>query len=263
MAKLTTTPIGSRYGSVDALNDNFEAIETAMENTLSRDGTTPNEMESNIDMNGFSILNAGTVQTGSITINGVTFVPTNDGTVNTSALVQYQFTATASQTDFSVSPYEPNIATTLVFVNGINLSTADFSVDGTDVILPALSAGDEVQIYILADAIDSAAIYNLGSYVPIVTYTDDHILTTSDYGSFIEMDKASAITLTINSMTTMSSTSGASFLVCQKGVGQVTIAAGAGVTLTNASTLKTRAQYSVLGVQAVATNVWRVFGDME
>lgn len=57
MPKLTLNAIGSRYGSIDALNDNFDAIETALENTLSRDGSTPNTMSANLDMNGNSILN--------------------------------------------------------------------------------------------------------------------------------------------------------------------------------------------------------------
>ena len=57
MAKLTLTSIGSRYGSIDALNANFQAIEDAIENTLSLDGTAPNGMEVNLDMNSRSIIN--------------------------------------------------------------------------------------------------------------------------------------------------------------------------------------------------------------
>ena len=57
MAKLTLTSIGSRYGSIDALNANFQAIEDAIENTLSLDGTAPNGMEVNLDMNSRKIIN--------------------------------------------------------------------------------------------------------------------------------------------------------------------------------------------------------------
>lgn len=57
MAKLTLTSIGSRYGSIDALNANFQAIEDAIENTLSLDGTAPNGMETNLDMNSRKIIN--------------------------------------------------------------------------------------------------------------------------------------------------------------------------------------------------------------
>jgi hypothetical protein len=57
MAKLTLSTIGSRYGSIDALNANFDAIEAALENTLSLDGTAPNGMEVDLDMNSHKVIN--------------------------------------------------------------------------------------------------------------------------------------------------------------------------------------------------------------
>ena len=55
--KLVLNTIGSRYGSIDALNANFEAIQDAFDKTLFRDGTSPNEIEANVDFNSFRILN--------------------------------------------------------------------------------------------------------------------------------------------------------------------------------------------------------------
>jgi hypothetical protein len=66
MPKVTLNPIGSRYGSIDALNDNFDTVETGFENTLSRDGTGPNFMLTNLDMNGYSVINVS-----SVLVNGV------------------------------------------------------------------------------------------------------------------------------------------------------------------------------------------------
>lgn len=43
--------------AITALNNNFAAIILAMENTLSRDGTSPNKMGSNLDMNSYRISN--------------------------------------------------------------------------------------------------------------------------------------------------------------------------------------------------------------
>jgi hypothetical protein len=57
MPKVPLSTITSGYGTVDALNANFDAIEDAFDNTLSRDGDTPNQMSANLDMNGFLILN--------------------------------------------------------------------------------------------------------------------------------------------------------------------------------------------------------------
>ena len=57
MAKVVLNTIGSRYGSIDALNANFAAIEEAFENTLSRDGTSPNALEANLDAGSYRIIN--------------------------------------------------------------------------------------------------------------------------------------------------------------------------------------------------------------
>ena len=66
MAKLVLNDITSGYASITALNHNFALIETALENTLSRDGTTPNSMSADLDMNGHGILNVT-----SLVVNGV------------------------------------------------------------------------------------------------------------------------------------------------------------------------------------------------
>lgn len=41
------------------INNNFKAIQDALENTLSRDGTTPNFMDANLDLNSYKIINSG------------------------------------------------------------------------------------------------------------------------------------------------------------------------------------------------------------
>ena len=92
MAKLTLNTIGSRYGSIDALNDNSDLVEAALENTLSRDGTGPNNMESDLDMDSHRIinLNSGVHPQDAVTKNQL---DTNKAEVN--ALVQ----------SLSTSPY--------------------------------------------------------------------------------------------------------------------------------------------------------------
>lgn len=59
MAKLTLTDITAGYNVATRYNDNNEATEAAVENTLSRDGTAPNDMQANFDMGGFRITNVG------------------------------------------------------------------------------------------------------------------------------------------------------------------------------------------------------------
>lgn len=61
MAKVTLATITSGYASTEKLNSNFNAIEAAFDNTISRDGSSPNQMEANLDMNGHAIINAADV----------------------------------------------------------------------------------------------------------------------------------------------------------------------------------------------------------
>lgn len=41
------------------INENFKAIQDAIENTLSRDGSTPNFMDADLDLNSYKIINSG------------------------------------------------------------------------------------------------------------------------------------------------------------------------------------------------------------
>lgn len=80
MAKLTIPNINADYGSATSLNSAFDSIETAIENTLSRDGTAPNNMEVELDMSSNPINNLGAPQnaTSAARLQDVT----GTGTVN-------------------------------------------------------------------------------------------------------------------------------------------------------------------------------------
>lgn len=55
------------------INTNNDNIETAFDNTLSRDGSTPNQMEADLDMNSNNILNTAAIQYAHLDIaDGVT-----------------------------------------------------------------------------------------------------------------------------------------------------------------------------------------------
>jgi len=61
MAKLTLSNVtnlgGNPVSAQGTVNSNSDAIETALEKTLSRDGTSPNEMNATLDMNSHRIIN--------------------------------------------------------------------------------------------------------------------------------------------------------------------------------------------------------------
>lgn len=57
------------------LNQNFTNVQTQFDNTLSLDGSTPNAMNADIDLNGNDLLNAGSVNTATLRIGGVQVSP--------------------------------------------------------------------------------------------------------------------------------------------------------------------------------------------
>lgn len=73
MPKLTLPDIGNfNSEGITRINSNNDLIEAALENTLSRDGTIPNQMSVDIDMNENDLLNVGIVDATSFSINGST-----------------------------------------------------------------------------------------------------------------------------------------------------------------------------------------------
>lgn len=55
---------------VNAINTNWDAIQEAFDNTLSRDGSTPNAMTADLDLNGNALLNVGTIDAENLTLDG-------------------------------------------------------------------------------------------------------------------------------------------------------------------------------------------------
>lgn len=56
MSKITLDSVASGY-DLSKINNNFQRIQAALDNLLSRDGTTPNSMSADLDMNGNRIIN--------------------------------------------------------------------------------------------------------------------------------------------------------------------------------------------------------------
>jgi hypothetical protein len=68
MSKITLASLSNLQNdttATTAINSNSSIIQTAMDNTLSRDGTSPNQMGANLDMNSNRILNLPVPATGS------------------------------------------------------------------------------------------------------------------------------------------------------------------------------------------------------
>jgi hypothetical protein len=85
----------------------------------------------------------------------------------------------------------------------------------------------------------------------------------ADDGKLVTCDNASAIALTIPPNSSVAFGIGTQINIMQLGAGQVTITAGAGVTLRSAgSKLKTNAQYAVATCCKIATDTWVVVGNL-
>ena len=142
------TTIASGYYSRQALNTNFENLQDGFDNTLSLDGSTPNSMGADLDMNSNDILNAGTVNTSILKLDG-TVVAAGDLSAAGATLASDSHTGNGSTTAFSMS-YEPFIKdNTQVYIDGVYQEKSTYSISGTTLTFseaPPLNAGIEIVV---------------------------------------------------------------------------------------------------------------------
>ncbi len=142
------TTIASGYYSRQALNTNFKNLQDGFDNTLSLDGSTPNSMGADLDMNSNDILNAGTVNTSILKLDG-TVVAAGDLSAAGATLASDSHTGNGSTTAFSMS-YEPFIKdNTQVYIDGVYQEKSTYSISGTTLTFseaPPLNAGIEIVV---------------------------------------------------------------------------------------------------------------------
>ncbi len=132
----------------------------------------------------------------------------------------------------------------------------------------ALNTLDELAAALGDDANFAATVTtNLGlkvdSLTPISQKTASYTLSSlTERDDLIEMGSASALTLTIPPASAVDYPIGTSIDILQTGAGQVTVAAGAGVTVNATPGLKLRTTWSSATLFKRAANTWVVFGDL-
>jgi hypothetical protein len=157
MAKLTLTPTAAGYALITTINANNTLIEAALENTLSRDGTTPNTMSVAFDMNSQAINN----------------LPDASAQQSPVTLAQLQAYATASLTNVAASVVSITdtannfVGTTLEAVLA-ELFTGNFTATGT-------WAFEDLVIQEVGGAADQIAIGHDGTDVNITPTTTTDI----------------------------------------------------------------------------------------
>ena len=91
------------------------------------------------------------------------------------------------------------------------------------------------------------------------TYT----LALGDAAEMVSLSNASAIALTVPPNSSVAFPTGTQIILYQAGAGQVTVAAGAGVTLrSQGSKLKLTGQYAVASLIKIGTNEWILAGNV-
>ena len=71
--KPTVTTLTAGYASNTQLNANFVALRDAFDNTLSLDGSTPNSLTSDLDVNSNDLLNVSSIAAQTLTLGGAAF----------------------------------------------------------------------------------------------------------------------------------------------------------------------------------------------
>lgn len=160
MAKLTVANIESGYLSSDKLNAMLAAIEAAFEKTLSRDGTAPNYMQADIDMNGYVVINSG-ASTNPTRLIRYDELITLLNSLSTGYIVQRieKQVAASSQSVFTLLEinYQPGSNNLAVYVGGLRVFLTDYftETDSTTVTMVTPMSGGEIIEFVTNDFIGS------------------------------------------------------------------------------------------------------------
>lgn len=138
------------------VNENFEAIQEAIENTLSRDGTTPNFMDADLDMNSYRIINGGDAVEDSdyITLrqfkdkvsDAEQYAEAAEASAK-QAEIHSQNAALSSASALSYADTALSAADTAVDAKDTAVSAADIAIDAKDIaVASAESASESAQI---------------------------------------------------------------------------------------------------------------------
>jgi hypothetical protein len=107
------------------------------------------------------------------------------------------------------------------------------------------------------DASGGGASYSAVRTQSGTTYT----LVLGDAGDYIQTTSTTAVTITVPPQSSVTWAADTEIYFEQNNTGQITIAAGSGVTINSSETLKSFARYSVLALKRVASDVWTLTGE--
>lgn len=165
--KPTITTLKSGFNSTTTLNNNFTALRNAFDNTLSLDGSTPNAMNADLDMNSNDLLNVGDLDVQGLTIDGVAVYPRSTQLATTYATQSY--TGNGSTTVYSMG-FNPGVkANVNAYIDGVHQNQDAFNIRGTSLTFtaaPPLNSAIEIKVPVnvtsLVNTNSSQLVYNQG-----------------------------------------------------------------------------------------------------
>lgn len=295
MAKLVLQNLSSlqnEQSAISIINNNNDAIEAAVEKTLSRDSTQPNQMTVELDMNGQQILNLPAPATinsparlqdvvdPDVVLN-VPLVGTSGATVpllNSNVTFSGNNTHTGTET-FTNTVTLPNPTT-------VNLSTDSTAVTQTadnNTTKPATTAFVVGQASSTNPVMDGTAtvgaslkyaradhkhptdttlspVLRVNNFQTGSTYT----LVLSDSGKLVWLGSSSATTVTVPNSSSVAWAIGTQIDFIQTGTGKVTFTGAAGVNIYSVGSLKSLgAQFTSASLVYSGGNSWALVGTLQ
>jgi hypothetical protein len=169
--KPTITTVATGYQATDTINSNTVALRDAFDNTLSLDGSTPNAMEADLDLNGNDILNVNNIYADNIIYDGA--LPIANGGTGAS-------TASGARTNLGLG--------TLATQNGTFSGTSSGTNTGDQNIFQTIAVSGQSNV--VADSTTDTLTLVAGSNITITTdATTDSITIASTGGSISDGDK--------------------------------------------------------------------------
>lgn len=299
MAKLVVTHLDSlenQTSAIQSINANLDNIATAIEKTVSRDGTSPNFMTASLDVNSNEILNVGAPSTSSSAArlidvqNGVTLtgyaIPSLTGnagkrlatdgfTIAWTAGGSGDVVAANNGSEFTnTTTFRTNIGlgtsatintgtsgATIPLLNGNLTFSGTLSFTGAGTYTGATTFNGSTDVRLTKSGRTAIAADSIGYLgAPQNTQDANYTLVLEDAGKGISHTSATAHAWTVPPNVDVAFPIHTTIVMDNLGAGAVTITRGAGVTIQAAgsgtSANQTLSQNFIKTLYKVATNTW-------
>jgi len=269
---ITKTMVG--LGNVDNTSDANKPVSTATQTALDAKASL-----SGATFTGSVEIDQNLTVDGNLTVNGTTFNASSTSIVIEDNMVQLAHQNAANTVDLGiVVAYNDGAAKHAGIVRDVSDAKwklfKDVSTEPSTTVAFGEGSLDALAVGALEATTvtpSSGVVFSDGtqtkegvaSRTPIIQKTDSYTLSAlSERDSLIEVNKASAATITIPANSSVAYPVGTSIDILQTGAGQVTIAGAGGVTVNGTPGLKLRTQWSSATLFKRATDTWVVMGDL-